>query len=82
MSVRIEGPVEKGAELNVKRFYLPGVIVRSPCPKCQVSCSRHLGDNYLSYPRIGFPYNVGMYCDVCGDKFVVQIVVKITVEPA
>ncbi len=66
-------PSETGTgqlDLGVKRFYLPFSIV-SRCPKCGRTVTRDLEEAYLSYPTIGAPECIHMYCceeDANGDE--------------
>lgn len=52
--------VELGTEIEVKRFYLPGVKITSTCPDCGSPVTRDLARDYLSYPTIG-ENTMGMY---------------------
>lgn len=54
--------VESGVPLD-KRTYLPGVVLRSKCPKCGDVAERDLGEDYLSYPTTGDAEDVTFYCE-------------------
>lgn len=56
----IEGEC-KGAELD-KRTYLPGIVIKSKCPECGAPYEMDLSDRYLSYPKVGKPYELTAYC--------------------
>ena len=42
-----------------KRCYLPGIILKSNCPKCGEDFERDLSGDYLSYGNL----NVQWYCE-------------------
>lgn len=48
-------------EIEVKRFYVPGV--EAPCPTCGRLCKR----DYLSHPTANRPERVTFYCGACDD---------------
>ncbi len=73
--VTIEGTCE-GAELD-KRTYLPGIIIRSVCPKCGEPWERD-----LSYPEVGKPVDANGFCGKCEHEWPVMVVLRLTVEPA
>jgi hypothetical protein len=78
--VEVTGTCE-GVELD-KRTYLPGVTVKSTCPRCGVPWSRDMGSHYLSYPKVGEPVNVYGYCGSCEHEWPVMVVVRLVLEPA
>jgi hypothetical protein len=49
-------------QLDVKRFYIPGYIIHSTCPKCGQEASNDFGDHYLSYPHTGIQ-DYSFYCE-------------------
>lgn len=62
MTARIEG-TPGGMEVDVKRFYVPGVTVFSTCPECGYEVERDLSHEYLSHPVVGEPEAVYFYCE-------------------
>lgn len=54
--------VNAGVDLE-KRTYLPGVVLRSKCPKCGEMCENDYAQDYFSYPRTGEEIDVTFYCD-------------------
>lgn len=86
---RIEGSC-KGAEIDVKRFYVPGVTIHTECPKCGSQKQLDLGDDYLSHPVAGSPERVGFYCEsetegpekYCNTEWDVKVILDITVRLA
>lgn len=53
--------VAKG-EIEEKRLYLPGLQLEATCPKCHAAYVRDFGDDYLSYPKVGEPEDLTLYC--------------------
>lgn len=65
-------------EVDVKRFYIP-VVVISVCPECTEEVRRNLEDNYLSYPTLGAPTKLYFSCSN-EHEWQDQVIVNITVE--
>lgn len=70
------------AELDVKRFYLPGVTITDHCPSCRKL--RHFdGDSeYISNPILNEPEAVTMYCEDCEENWEVDVVLTLVVTLA
>lgn len=66
-------------ELPVKRFYLPGNVIEETC-KCGGTAKLDLGRDYLSFPDVNEPYDVGMYCNRCDGFIIVKILLKLNLE--
>jgi len=49
--------------VDVKRFYLPGIVLESNCPRCGILHKKDMGKEYLSYPRISTPTKIYFYCE-------------------
>ena len=85
MSVEIifKQPPREGVELG-KRTYLPGVMLKSTCPKCGTPWTKDLGSDYLSYPVVGKPHNAYGYChnEACEHEWPVMVIVRLTIEAA
>jgi hypothetical protein len=82
-----EGEGVESIEL-AKRTYIPGVVLRSRCPKCGAPWERDLSNDYLSYPETGRAERINAYCSAepngeeCGEEWVAGYVrVEITVDP-
>lgn len=76
----IEGEC-KGAELD-KRTYLPGIFIKSKCPKCGAPYEDDLSDSYLSYPKVGKPHKLAAYCGACEHEWTLgSVVVNFTLTP-
>ena len=73
--------VTVGAELDIKRFYLPGISIVSRCPKCNKEYSKDFSDtkdgHYLSFPNVNVPMEYFMYCDECDHDWPVMVTLKI-----
>ena len=57
----VEGAVPS-MELGIKRFCMPGVVLRSRCPKCGEAHTEDFGETELPYPYVGKPFPVQCYC--------------------
>lgn len=85
MSVAVKTTKRKNdnpIELDVKRFYLPGVVLSAKCPKCKKTVKYDLGADYLSYPSINAPTDFHFYCPDDGAEWDEQIILRVTVEAA
>jgi hypothetical protein len=67
-------------EIEVKRFYVPGVVLTATCPKCGAVKEVDLGDHYLSYPKANEPNDYGFYCSECSHEWNRKILVTLKVE--
>lgn len=67
-------------EVNVKRFYMPGVLVTKPCPKCGQPCTNDRGQEYFSYPTANSEVKLGLYCQPCDYEWEVKAFFTITLE--
>lgn len=67
-----------GTELD-KRFYLDGVILEKEC-LCGNIMKVDLGIQYLSYPAVGYPESIYMYCDECSTEYEAALKVKVVVN--
>ena len=64
-----------GTELE-KRFYLDDVVITKEC-SCGAIMEKDLSSDYLSYPVVGYPENICLYCDKCDTEY--EDYVKVTV---
>jgi hypothetical protein len=78
--MRVEGTAT--GELDVKRCYLPGVVLRSQCPKCSADYAEDMAHHYLSYPKVGKPEAYGCYCrnEACGHEWEVMLRLDVTLS--
>lgn len=68
-----------GETIDVKRFYLPGVVLTAQCPACGASCEKDYGGcDYLSFPVMGSPFDLGLYCRSCDHEW--SVPAKLTVR--
>lgn len=58
--MKITGTCE-GADLNIKRFYMPGIEISDICPKCKTDWVHDFGDWPLNYPVVGEPIKITGY---------------------
>lgn len=56
----------EGKKTEVKRFYVPGVILPSICPGCGERVEKDLGKRYLDYPVTGV--NLLYFYHECDDE--------------
>jgi len=54
-------------ELDIKRLYLPGVVLHAPCPRCSKVATRDFATDYLYYPTTNEPFFTSFVCEKCGD---------------
>lgn len=69
--------VSSGGEYD-KRFYVPGVVIARPC-SCGHTMTWDGEDNYLSYPGVGEPIKIDLYCSECAEYQEVTVVLNMTV---
>ncbi len=68
--------------VDEKRFYLRGVKLADQCPKCSETRKVDFGEEYLSYPVVGKPFDYFMCCERCGHEWSVKLVLEITLARA
>ena len=67
-------------EIAIKRFNLPATAIDT-CPTCGKECSaRFDGDDYISYPKIGVPTTLWLYCRDCAKDWERRILIHFSVE--
>lgn len=67
-------------EIEVKRFYLPGIKFTELCPKCSEPWEFDGDSEYISNPVVGEPEKVHAYCCECEHEWERKIVLNVTVE--
>lgn len=86
--LKIEGGSVEAVELEIKRCYLPGVRLSSLCPHCGEEITKDLGDEYLSYPKVGEVIKMPFYHEYNNEdewadhEWFESIVLDLTVRPA
>lgn len=80
MTNKITGSFSKNEEINCKRFYLPGIKVKSECPNCNAEEVWDGNDWYLSYPTPGKPDTVHFYCEDCDEEWYLDVVLDINLK--
>jgi len=71
--------VKEEYELGVKRFYLP-IVITKECKSCNKPMHIDLESNYLFYPIVNKPYEVGFYCEECDEEYMIPIILRISVD--
>lgn len=68
-------------EIEVKRFYMPGIKFTELCPECSEPWEWDGESDYISNPVVGKPETIHAYCQECEREWEGQILleVKITV---
>lgn len=75
----IEGSCN-GIQLD-KRFYLPGIVLKSTCPTCNLPWVWDGDEQYVSYPVSGEPKVIHASCEQCDEEWEAgKLVVRVTVE--
>lgn len=79
---KITGSIKKDS-LDIKRFYLKGLVLEDECPKCKSKVENDFGDEtgYLSYPTPGVPESVFLYCNDCDHEWATNVVLEINLRP-
>lgn len=55
-------------ELQDKRFHIPGVKIKTKCPKCGTPQQKDLSQEYFSYPQINKFQDFHFECDEYMDE--------------
>ncbi|MEN8907859.1 MAG: hypothetical protein ABF289_18055 [Clostridiales bacterium] len=76
--MNIKKNIVKG-EIEVKRFYLEGVKLSAPCPKCK-KVIQFDNSQYISYPKLNKKEIINIFCEKCDDFFEVEIKLILKVE--
>lgn len=61
MTTKIIGKAK--GELDVKRFYIPGVKIESKCPKCGTKYVKDLERDYFFEPSVNQPQDFHFECE-------------------
>lgn len=75
--VIIEGAAT--GDIDVKRFYLPGVVIKDIC-KCGSEMVKDMKKDYFSYPAWGVPEDLHLYCRDCNTETKVKIKISCKLE--
>ena len=68
-------------DIEVKRFYMPGIIVEDECSKCLEVVEWSGESDYISYPNTSDKnMHVHMYCQDCENEWEIPITLEITVK--
>lgn len=69
-------------ELSIKRFYVPGTIIKDTCPNCKTLIENNLDDHYIYYPKFNEKINYPFYCNECEHEWNVGIIITIQISLA
>jgi hypothetical protein len=81
MDISFDSKPLVGYEIDVKRFKLP-VVVKGKCPDCGGQAETDLEEHPLSYPKLGAPENISLYCSKCDEYWEATIIVHMSILPA
>lgn len=70
----------KSFDVEVKRFYVPGLKFMDDCPKCNKGVVMDLARDYLSYPSFNEPNAIRFYCQDCDAEWSRDILLELTVR--
>lgn len=65
--------------IDVKRFYLEGIVIYENCPKCE-KLIKFDDSQYMSYPNLNRKETINILCENCDDFFEVSIKLTLKVE--
>jgi hypothetical protein len=81
--LRVETKPSKGKperiDLDIKRLYLPGFVVRCEC-SCGKTLEHDLGSDYLSYVPANEDFEHTLYCEDCDTETVGALRLTLNVE--
>ncbi len=69
---------KKPFEVDVKRFYVPGVVIECDCPNCKKPVKHDFGSEYLSDPTANATNKVHMYCPECSHEWELKVRLDVT----
>jgi hypothetical protein len=67
-------------EIDEKRFSIRGATLKCNCPNCQKPFVRDFGTQYISYPKVNTPIDVGLYCPECEHEWTVKMQINVTLS--
>lgn len=71
MTAKIQGNMI--GEIDVKRFYLPGIELHAECHGCGEVLETDFDIEYLGYPPVGKPFKHEMWCEHCDVETTVML---------
>jgi hypothetical protein len=80
--MKVNGKIEAGTEIEVKRFYLPGVKIQDECRKCGTTVVRNYETQYLNYPTANEAFDETLYCEHCDREWDVKLILNVSLEAA
>jgi hypothetical protein len=79
MALLVHVEAEKNRELD-KRTYLPGIEIHDRCKKCKTIKIWNGNESYVSYPVLGEPTTVYMYCNECNNEWQIKIILTFNIK--
>lgn len=67
-------------ELDVKRFYLPGIVIEDNCSECNKLVKFDGENDYLSYPNMDELQMIHMYCEDCNHDWSLPVKLEVKVS--
>lgn len=67
-------------QIEVKRFYMPGIVIDAVCPNCNEMVVDDFAENYISFPEVGSPFIYGLYCRECEHEWEFKLQLDITLK--
>lgn len=78
--MNIEGKAK--GKLDVKRCYLPGIVMSDECPRCKLLVIDDLSNRPLNYPVMNEPFTYMFYCCGCDEEWEHEVTLNISLEKA
>ena len=78
--MKIKGKLRKGYDLEIKRFYVPGIKLVGKCPECGSAYEQDFEDDYLSNPSFGKPTTIYCFCDECDHEWQTKVQIDMTMK--
>ena len=66
-------------EIDVKRFYIPGIKIKGKCKHCGKKVVFDLSEHYITNPVIGGTNQEWFYCEACDQNTELNIKIDISV---
>lgn len=66
--------------LDVKRFYMEGVIIEHKCEKCGNLIEKDLGHDYFSEPKINEIFEDYLFCSNCNHENKIKFKINLSLD--
>lgn len=68
--------------LELKRLYLPGVVIRQTCTECGHVRLRDYGhDSYLGWPPVNEAFDLPCWCPECDHEWTEPVELRVALVP-